>query len=108
LPVWRPELESSQRGHTKSHVSGLHTPRYPGSTRGVRVLRGRCFEDIGPVPYWPWVQVIHSYVRDCVESRIRDEMESNAAVIAEIAPDVRVKLPDLKMLPTLDLRIRGD
>ncbi len=32
--------------------------------RGVRVLWGRCYEGEGAPPYWPWVQVIRSYVTE--------------------------------------------
>ena len=28
---------------------------------GARVLWGRCYEEEGPPPYWPWVQPIRSY-----------------------------------------------
>ena len=69
--------------------------------KNVRVLRGRCLEDIGPVPYWPWVQVLRAYVQDCVGSRLRSEMGTGATAIAEVVPEVREALHDLKMLPAL-------
>ena len=30
--------------------------------RGAQVLWGRCYEEEGAPPYWPWVQAIRSYV----------------------------------------------
>ena len=30
--------------------------------RGSQVLWGRCYEDHGAPPYWPWIQAIGSYV----------------------------------------------
>ena len=32
--------------------------------RSAQVLWGRCYEDQGMPPYWPWVQAIRSYVRE--------------------------------------------
>ena len=32
--------------------------------QGTRVLWGRCHEQQGMPPYWPWIQAIRSYVRD--------------------------------------------
>ncbi len=32
-------------------------------SRGVRVFWGRCYEDEGAPPYWPWVQPIRAYVQ---------------------------------------------
>src|SRR5262245_20052499 len=33
--------------------------------RGALVLWGRCYEAGGSPAFWPWLQVIRSYVRDC-------------------------------------------
>jgi len=32
-------------------------------TLGSQVLWGRCYEEDGAPPYWPWVQLIRSYVQ---------------------------------------------
>ena len=37
--------------------------------RGSLVLWGRCYEDDGTPPYWPWVQALRSYVRDSTPTR---------------------------------------
>ena len=70
--------------------------------RGAQVLWGRCYEDVGTPPYWPWVQAIRSYVRDRDPEQLRSEMGSGAADIAEIVSDVRERLPDLKPAPSLE------
>ena len=31
-------------------------------SRGAQVFWGRCYEDEGAPPYWPWVQTMRSYV----------------------------------------------
>ncbi|MDP6512568.1 MAG: protein kinase, partial [SAR202 cluster bacterium] len=63
--------------------------------RGVQVLWGRCYEDRGMPPYWPWVQAIRSYMQDSDPEQLRSEMGSGAADIAEIISDVRDRFPDL-------------
>ena len=75
--------------------------------RGAQVLWGRCYEDVGAPPYWPWVQVIRSYVREREPEQLRSEMGAGAADIAEIVSDVREQLPDLKPPPELEDRSRS-
>ncbi|MCH8222820.1 MAG: AAA family ATPase [Chloroflexi bacterium] len=71
-------------------------------TRGAQVLWGRCYEETGAPPYWPWVQAIRSYVTDKEAETLRAEMGSTASVIAEIVPDVKERLPDLQAPPQID------
>jgi DNA-binding CsgD family transcriptional regulator len=71
-------------------------------TRGAQVLWGRCYEEEGAPPYWPWVQAIRAYVRDQDPEQLRLEMGPGASDIAEIIPDVRAKLPDLGPSPALE------
>ena len=70
--------------------------------QGSKVLWGRCHEEQGAPPYWPWVQVIRSYIRDCDLDQLRSEMEAGAADIAEMVPEVGRRLRDLQPLPVLD------
>ncbi|MCH8061051.1 MAG: protein kinase [Chloroflexi bacterium] len=70
--------------------------------RGCQVLWGRCHESRGAPPYWPWIQVIRSYVREHEPQQIGTEMGSGAADIAEIVSDVRERLPGLQPATKLD------
>lgn len=70
--------------------------------RGAQILWGRCHEERGMPPYWPWVQTIRSYVREQDQSRIRSEMGTGAVDIAEIVSDIRERLTDLKPSPSLE------
>ena len=63
--------------------------------RGAQVLWGRCYEEQGAPPYWPWVQAIRAYVQQAGAEQLSAEMGSGAADIAEIVPEVQSKLPDL-------------
>ena len=63
--------------------------------QGSQVLWGRCHQQQGLPPFWPWVQAIRSYVRDRDPGQLRSDMGAGASVIAEIVPDVNGLLPDL-------------
>ncbi|MCI0794176.1 MAG: protein kinase, partial [Chloroflexi bacterium] len=81
--------------------TALELATYAG-LRQAQVLWGRCYEEQGMPPYWPWVQAIRSYVRDHDPEQIRAEMGAGAAEIAEVVSDVRERLPDLPTAPVLD------
>ena len=70
--------------------------------RSAQVLWGRCYEEQGMPPYWPWVQAIRSYVRERDPDQLRSEMGAGAADIAEVVSDVKERLPDLSPPPRLD------
>ena len=70
--------------------------------RGVQVLWGRCYEEQGMPPYWPWVQAIRSYVRERDPEQLRSEMGAGAADIAEVVSDVKERLPHLQPAPQLE------
>ena len=70
--------------------------------RGGQVLWGRCYEEQGAPPYWPWVQAIRSYVRDIDPEQLRSDMGSGAADIAEVVSEVREQLPGLESPPQLE------
>ena len=70
--------------------------------RGVSVLWGRCHESQGAPPYWPWVQIVRSYVTGTPPDRIRSEMGASASDIAEIVTDIKRQMPDLQPSPLID------
>ena len=70
--------------------------------RGAKVLWGRCHEEQGAPPYWPWVQAMRSYVRDKEPEELRSEMGAGAADIAEVVSDVREQLGGLEPPPQLE------
>ena len=71
-------------------------------SQGLPVLWGRCHEEQGTPPYWPWVQLIRSYVQQHSEAELGSQMGPGAACIAGIVPEVRVRIPDLGPLPSLE------
>jgi predicted ATPase len=56
--------------------------------RGVEVLWGRCPEERGAPPYWPWVQVIGAHAAALDERTLRSELGNDAGSIAEIVPGI--------------------
>ena len=70
--------------------------------RNAQVLWGRCYEEQGVPPYWPWVQAIRSYVRESDPQELSIEMGAGASDIAEIVSDVRERLPGLPASSSLD------
>jgi hypothetical protein len=68
----------------------------------VGVLWGRCVEEGGAPPYWPWVQVLRSHLRGRGRDELRAELGSGAPDIASIVPDVDLPLPDLATPAILD------
>ncbi len=69
---------------------------------GAQVLIGRCYEGEGAPAFWPWVQVIRSYVMDRSPDRLRSEMAEGAADIAHVVPAVARRLPGLPSPPVLE------
>ncbi|MFB3092719.1 MAG: AAA family ATPase, partial [Dehalococcoidia bacterium] len=69
---------------------------------GALVLWGRCVDEEGAPPYWPWLQVLRDYVQGAEPERLYSEMASGAAAIGEMVSEVRAKLPDLEPLSALE------
>ena len=70
--------------------------------RGAQVLRGRSDDWEGAPAYWPWVEVIRDYVRDCDPQTLQSDLGQGAADIAQVVSDVREQLPDLPSPPAME------
>jgi DNA-binding SARP family transcriptional activator len=64
--------------------------------QGAEVHWGRCWEEGGAPPYWPWVQAIRASVRHREAEQLVRELGPGAAEVAELVPDVRQRLPELE------------
>ena len=69
--------------------------------RGAQVIWGRCYEEEGAPPFWPWVQVIRSYVERQEPDQLQSAMGAGAADIGELVPEIIQKLPGLEPAPAL-------
>ena len=65
---------------------------------GHVVLWGRGWEDAGAPPYWPWVQILRSYVRAADLDDVRRQLGHGASDVAQMLPELR------ELIPELDLR----
>ena len=64
---------------------------------GVQVLWGRCYEGEGAPAYWPWVQVVRSYVRQHSAEELKTVAGFGTTDVAALVPEVRLALPDLEV-----------
>jgi len=71
-------------------------------SRGAQVLWGRCYEEEGAPPYWPWVQPLRAWVERSNAHTLQSQMRAGAANIAEIVPELRDKLTGLNPPPALE------
>jgi DNA-binding CsgD family transcriptional regulator len=56
--------------------------------QGALVLWGRCHEEAGAPPYWPWVQILRAYVEASSLDEVRLNMGAAAADIAALVPEL--------------------
>jgi len=68
--------------------------------RGALVLWGRCREESGAPPYWPWVQILRAYV----DASSLDEVRLNLGTAAN---DVAALVPELLHTPHRALAAPG-
>ena len=65
--------------------------------RGARVLWGRCWEEGGAPPYWPWVQVLRSLLRRRGPEDVAAALGPDVVDVAQLLPEVgRVEAGDRK------------
>lgn len=60
---------------------------------GVAVLWGRCLEEPGAPPYWPWRQLIRSYLRSSGDVDPARTFGAGLADIAGIVPELAEQFP---------------
>jgi class 3 adenylate cyclase/DNA-binding CsgD family transcriptional regulator len=63
--------------------------------REAAVLWGRCPEESGAPPYWPWVQIIRAALQDA-DLGFLGGLGAAAADIADIVPEIRGRMPGLE------------
>ena len=66
------------------------------------VLWGRCYEGEGAPPFWPWIQIIRSYLMSSTPETLQAEIGAGAAALAQVIPEIRQRLADLPSLPALE------
>jgi serine/threonine protein kinase/tetratricopeptide (TPR) repeat protein len=64
--------------------------------RGADVAWGRCYNETGLPPYWPWVQIVRSILRSGDPDDIARALGPGAPEIGEIVAEVSEILPGLR------------
>jgi tetratricopeptide (TPR) repeat protein len=63
--------------------------------RGAKVLWGRCWEAGGAPAYWPWVQILRSYIRDCDPQALERQLGGGTPDLVHLFPELRRIVSDL-------------
>src|SRR5215469_12089244 len=66
------------------------------SSRGMRVLWGRCWEGGGAPAYWPLIQILRAAVGDRDSEQLQTLLGPNATEIARLIPELKSSLPALE------------
>lgn len=64
-------------------------------SEGAQVLWGRCHEEAGAPPYWPWSQVLRDLIAALDDEALVEDLGAGAPDTAEVIPELRTRLPDL-------------
>jgi DNA-binding SARP family transcriptional activator len=68
--------------------------------RGARVLVGRCWEAGGAPAYWPWVQMMRSYLRGTDTEPLRRQVGTSGGQLAMLLPELRELFRELPEPPS--------
>jgi len=63
--------------------------------REARVLWGHAWEGGGQPAYWPWVQILRSYVRSEDPEVLAPELGGGAVYVSQLVPELQAHLPSL-------------
>lgn len=63
------------------------------ATRDAAVLWGRCHEEPGAPPYWPWLQVIRKFAERLDDNALHAVVGNGAGWILEIVPELKDRVP---------------
>lgn len=68
--------------------------------QGALVLWGRCYEESGAPPYWPWVQILREQLGTVSESEVRLLTGADLPYIAALVPEIAAVLGEPIPMPT--------
>ncbi len=63
--------------------------------RGADLFWGRCHGGVGVPAYWPWIQILRSYVLEREPASLGASLGAGASEVAALVPEVRERLPEL-------------
>jgi len=66
---------------------------------GAMLAWGRCHEEAGAPPYWPWSQVLRACAVRLGPGRLVADLGDGVAEIGELVPEIRAALPESQPIP---------
>ena len=87
-------------GVGKSRLAGAFSMR--AQARGCRTFWGRCWEGGGAPAYWPWLQVIRTYLREPEAIDVVGRLGPGAAYVAQVVPEVNSLRSEIEPVPAGD------
>lgn len=72
------------------------------AARHAQVLWGRCYEGGSAPAFWPWIQILRTYIRARAPDTLLAEMQAGAADLIQLVPELAERLPHLPPVPHLD------
>lgn len=78
---------AGEPGIGKSHTAQILAQR--ATARGMQVLWGRCNEEPGAPPYWPWLQLLRGWIETHDDETARRILVHAASPLGEILPDLK-------------------
>lgn len=90
---------AGEPGIGKTHTAQVVAQWAAG--RGMQVFWGRCNEEPGAPPYWPWLQLIRGWLKAHDEARWQRVLDRAAPLLAEILPEILQRLPGCEPLPAV-------
>jgi DNA-binding SARP family transcriptional activator/energy-coupling factor transporter ATP-binding protein EcfA2 len=86
-------LVVGEAGSGKSRIARALSDEAQGS--GAEVLWGQASEEQQAPAFWPWIQVVRAWAANRSMEQLRDQLGLDAAVIAQLVPELGERLPGL-------------
>src|SRR3984893_7213614 len=81
---------AGEPGIGKTHTAEVFAER--AHARGMHVLWGRCNEEPGAPPYWPWQQMVQGWIDSHDDETVRRTLARVASPWAEIVPHIAERM----------------
>lgn len=93
-------LVGGEMGIGKSHLARRLATEV--KLEGQDVLWGRVWEEEGAPVYWPWLMILRQLLDSHDVNWLRQRLGADAAVVAQVVPEVAERLPGLLEPPRLE------
>jgi DNA-binding SARP family transcriptional activator len=93
-------LIGGEMGIGKSYLARRLAAEVKGA--GLEALWGRVWEEEGAPIYWPWLMILRQLLDRHDPDWLRQRLGADAAVVAQVVPEVAERLPGLSAPPRLE------